>query len=643
MIDQDAKFEIDIKTRKIINRSNKKNLIQFDHNSELVSFTMDRYIDGFDMSTVDKITIKFINEDHYGIYQVDGIKLTEDGESIIFTWLIDRNTTKNVGSVVVSITFESLDSYNNVIFSWSTQKCSMFKILECIEPIKDSIDPSDQEGIFFYDYDGSIVDFWTLEEAAVATKLPDFPNHPNLIPQEWNHTLAYLKTVGRTTHVGVTYINEGDKTKFYIITHDANDELTFRFNQSTSEGVEVDWGDGSKNVYTEVGNITVKHIYKDSGRYCISMSILNGTMKLVTVNNLSRFIEKIELGTKVVLVDGIFESLFNLININLPNGSLSFINRNSLRELSKLEHLSIPRSVKTIYGDNAYMSMKLKTICISENTTGLAIGCFKYSKSLENISLPNGVTNIPNSMLEQCVNLKSIHIPYGVVDIGKSSFLGCKKLSNVYIPNTVKNIYSSAFYGCSNLEQIKLPDGITLISDRIFQSAGLKSINIPEKVTVIYEYAFIDCYRLESINLPEGLKTINRYAFQQCKRLETITIPDTVEDFNVGGIFKDCYSLRTIKLSENLKSIPQITFEYCFSLESITIPSSVTSIENNVFNGCRSLAEIHMKSLKPPTLQSSTLIDTCAFDCVIYVPEEAVEEYKKATNWIALASRIKGE
>lgn len=42
-------------------------------------------------------------------------------------------------------------------------------------------------------------------------------------------------------------------------------------------------------------------------------------------------------------------------------------------------------------------------------------------------------------------------------------------------------------------------------------------------------------------------------------------------------------------------SIGKSTFQKCSGLTSITIPNSVTSIENNAFNGCTSLKELHIE------------------------------------------------
>ena len=56
----------------------------------------------------------------------------------------------------------------------------------------------------------------------------------------------------------------------------------------------------------------------------------------------------------------------------------------------------------------------------------------------------------------------------------------------------------------------------------------LKTINIPETVSVIREYAFCQCDSLTEITLPKGLKEISESLFWCCKQLTTVGIPASV-------------------------------------------------------------------------------------------------------------------
>ena len=94
---------------------------------------------------------------------------------------------------------------------------------------------------------------------------------------------------------------------------------------------------------------------------------------------------------------------------------------------------------------------------------------------------------------------------------------------------------------------------------------GVKSIQIPETVTVIGEGAFQDCENLENVNLPSGITTIDAFTFDGCKNLKEITIPAGVTDIGMEA------------------------FADCRACESIVIPASVYRIELSAFrsfSGC---------------------------------------------------------
>ena len=72
----------------------------------------------------------------------------------------------------------------------------------------------------------------------------------------------------------------------------------------------------------------------------------------------------------------------------------------------------------------------------------------------------------------------------------------------------------------------------------------------------------------------------------------------------------------------------------------LIIPNSVTSIGNNVFEGWHTVPYVVMTRLTPPTLANSNAFSD-QNNAPIYVPNASLNDYKTATNWVALASRIK--
>ena len=102
-----------------------------------------------------------------------------------------------------------------------------------------------------------------------------------------------------------------------------------------------------------------------------------------------------------------------------------------------------------------------------------------------------------------------------------------------------------------------IPDYKSTLTDLI--ERDITSIDIPDTVTSIGQYAFYACLLLESVTIPSSLTSIPANAFVSCRNLRTVTIPSSVESIGARAFYE------------------------CYSLKDITIPSSVTSIGSSAF------------------------------------------------------------
>ena len=80
-------------------------------------------------------------------------------------------------------------------------------------------------------------------------------------------------------------------------------------------------------------------------------------------------------------------------------------------------------------------------------------------------------------------------------------------------------------------------------------------------------------------------------------------------------------------------------FRNCKKLEFVRLPSTITQIGISAFYHCTALQTIIVEAITPPTLCANALKDTN--NCTIYVPDDSVDLYKNASNWVNYASRIK--
>lgn len=124
--DSDRHFIIDPITRSVTSNSEKIKLIQRDHNSERLTFTCPRFIEGHDMSLCDSILVQYTNtdkrtkEESCDVYSVNDVKLSADKSMIEFSWLISETATRYVGPLKFLIEFICIGKENAVVYSWHT-------------------------------------------------------------------------------------------------------------------------------------------------------------------------------------------------------------------------------------------------------------------------------------------------------------------------------------------------------------------------------------------------------------------------------------------------------------------------------------------------------------------------------------------
>jgi hypothetical protein len=131
----------------------------------------------------------------------------------------------------------------------------------------------------------------------------------------------------------------------------------------------------------------------------------------------------------------------------------------------------------------------------------------------------------------------------------------------------------------------------------------------------------------------KGASSIKGYAFRECLSLQSITIPASVTSIG-SNAFENCKLLTSLSFEKDsqLESIADYVFKSCSSLTDITIPRSVTSIGAYVAQTSSSLDSIVMESETPPTIQSKTFSSATGLN-FIFLPPDAIEAYKSATNW----------
>lgn len=282
------------------------------------------------------------------------------------------------------------------------------------------------------------------------------------------------------------------------------------------------------------------------------------------------------------------------------------------------------------------------------------------------------VWEIKGNAFRNCVSLKSITIPASVSKIETSAFQGCTSLESIVVEEgnskyDSRDNCNAVIETATNtlkvgLSSTKIPNTVTTIGGGAFEGTTLKSIVIPEGVTLIDNSAFSDCKSLETVSLPNSLESIYPLAFQN-SNISSISIPAGVKGIGENA-FYGCENLSTITVSngnakydsrDNCNAlIETATNTILRGSSSTVIPNSVTTIERNAFRGSK-IAKIVIpasvknigqwafqdcKSLTTVVCKSKSVIDVSGllpFDplpnATLYVPAESLEAYKAANEW----------
>ena len=133
-----------------------------------------------------------------------------------------------------------------------------------------------------------------------------------------------------------------------------------------------------------------------------------------------------------------------------------------------------------------------------------------------------------------------------------------------------------------DLEQAEAEDGYYIWQSFIQET---KKIVLGKKVTTIPYDTFGDFRMLESLELPEGLLEIGDYAFRGCKKLKNVVLPTSLKTIETGA-FNNCgfKGIAVPKSVENIGTIALGYDEYDNLIDGFYIIGKVGSTAENYAN-----------------------------------------------------------
>ncbi len=317
-----------------------------------------------------------------------------------------------------------------------------------------------------------------------------------------------------------------------------------------------------------------------------------------------------------------------------------------------LTDLKIPEQV-TYIGAQAFQSCAGLTgnFVIPNGVTEIFNNTFSYCRGITQVEIGSGVTAIGEYAFSDCSGLTEIVIPDSVTSIGAYAFTGCTSAKTLTCGRNIRNIGERAFNRCIGLTEIEFGPNLENIGKCAFYDCtALTSVNLPDNVQVLEQGVFENCAELADVTLGSGVKSIGiyafyktklwetqdvavyadkwlvdvkdreivsfdafwskdicgiaGYAFSECTALETIFIPNSVQVVDQFA-FANCKGLVNLALGSGVKSVGKMAFLNCETLQNLSLgeydlanqkqgESSLQNIENNAFEGCKSLMNVEI-------------------------------------------------
>lgn len=171
---------------------------------------------------------------------------------------------------------------------------------------------------------------------------------------------------------------------------------------------------------------------------------------------------------------------------------------------------------------------------------------------------------------------------------------------------------------------------VKTVGREAFVSSNFRSITLPESIDSIEPFAFYTCLQLSHIKLPSGLKNISEGTFCVCRSLRTIKLPEGLRTIGIRA-FARCSSLESLVVPDSVTYLGDDAFYECTSLKNLTIGQSVNHIGSQAFYRVINLETFILRAETPPAVRES--LNAHVYGKTIYVPEVAVEAYRKNRIW----------
>ena len=295
----------------------------------------------------------------------------------------------------------------------------------------------EEKDIRFYDYDGTLIEAWTLAELQEKTELPANPTHTGLTSLGWNWTLAQLKSENARMTVGQMYEPTDGGLHIFLTVYP--EHLSLNLGLVINGTVSINWGDNSTvETATSTGaRVNTPHTFPAAGNYEI----------IVTAES-----------ENIFSLQGDSTGPYLITEPTNAATSASQLYRAGIYELWVSHNCTVgSRGIYNLAAEKIIFNSTLIT-----STARFVENCY----NLKAFVLPSSSTTTGTHFMGGNMNCFCLSLPYGLTSIGTESFNSSSFDFEINIPSSVTSIANGCFSVLSKFaHKIVIPSNVASIGN----------------------------------------------------------------------------------------------------------------------------------------------------------------------------------
>ena len=353
----------------------------------------------------------------------------------------------------------------------------------------------EEKDVNFYDYDGTLLFSYTIEEAQALTELPTPPTHEGLVFDGWNWDYEDVIALDYPMDIGAMYVTDDDKTRLYLeIEQEEGVDIELSISLK-GDFAYVDFGDGSGEVSFGQYSGKMAHHYA-KGNYVLTLRKKDGvgfTLGSADSNynilGLKHYgytfgLKKVEMGSNISLA----KYAFAYTNIKTITFTKATKIDSYLFDTSDIQYIVCPPTTTNTWWSG-----------------GFFVSC-------QGVSFPNGLKSVDSPTFRGC-GFPHAYLPKSVTSIGVGAFE--QSLLQKIVAKGSITFGNAAFNTCTNLRIVDIE--LKTIPNQLIRTCfNLNAVTMAEGLTDIKDQAFWQCYRIQEFTFPKSLKSIAANAFYYC-------------------------------------------------------------------------------------------------------------------------------